>query len=125
MEEKSDFKNIDEYISRFPETVQNLLNSVRVVIRQAAPAATETIKYRMPTYVLHENLVHFAAYDRHLGFYPTPSAIEHFKEELTPYTWSKGAVQFPIDLPIPYDLVRRMTEYRVQEILTKVAAKKR
>ncbi len=120
MEDSVKNQLVDEYIAQFPARVQDLLTRIRAVICQAAPSAVETIKYRMPTYVLNENLVHFAGYSKHIGFYPTPSAIEQFKEEIIPYTWSKGAVQFPLDRPIPYDLIRRMTEFRVAMVQAKV-----
>ena len=106
---------IDDYISGFPESVQAILQEIRRVIREAAPQATEAIKYRIPTLVLGGNLVHFAAFERHIGFYPTPSGIERFKEELAGYKGAKGSVQFPLHEPIPYDLIRRVVEFRVKE----------
>lgn len=106
---------IDDYIAGFPPTVQTKLQALRNVIREAAPAATETISYRMPTFVLNGNLVHFAGYARHLGFYPTPSAIVAFEAELAPYVHAKGSVQFPLDQPLPVDLIRKMVEFRVAE----------
>ncbi len=118
-------KNIDEYISSFPRDVQVILEELRETIAKAAPDAEETIKYRMPTFVLHnKNLVHFAAFKNHIGFYPTPSAIVAFKEELTPYKQSKGTIQFPINKPIPFDLVRRIVEFRVKENFDKSKNKK-
>ena len=116
---------IDAYIAGFPEDVQEILQRMRATIREAAPDAQETIKYRMPTFVLHGNLVHFAAYKNHIGFYPVPSGIEAFKDELGPYHVSKGAIQFPLNKPIPYDLIRKITAYRVQENLEKATAKRR
>lgn len=107
---------IDAYIARFPPEVQELLHEVRQVISKAAPHATEAIKYRMPTFVLGSNLVHFAGFARHIGFYPTPSAMEAFEDELKPYKRSKGSVQFPLNRPIPLELIRRMVEFRVREI---------
>ncbi len=106
---------IDQYISAFPTAVQDTLQRIRATIREAVPEAQETIKYRMPTFVLHENLVHFAAFKKHIGFYPTPSGIRHFKRELTPYDTSKGAVQFPHDKPIPYTLIKKITVFRAKE----------
>lgn len=107
---------IDEYIAAFPAEVQAILQKVRATIKAAAPAAIEAIKYQMPTFVLHKkNLVHFAAYKKHIGFYPTPSGIEQFKEALSLYVSSKGAVQFPLDKPIPYDLIAEITCFRVAE----------
>jgi uncharacterized protein YdhG (YjbR/CyaY superfamily) len=115
-------RDIDGYIAQFPADVQAKLQSMRTTIRQAAPEAVEAIKYRMPTFVLVENLVHFAGYARHVGFYPTPSAIAAFEPELADYVWAKGSVQFPLDRPLPHDLVRRMVEFRVNEIRTRMGA---
>ena len=106
---------IDEYINQFPVDVQDILNELRRVINENAPGAKEKISYQMPTFYLNGNLVHFAAYKNHIGFYPAPSGIEAFKDELTGYKWAKGSVQFPIDKPIPYDLVKRIVEFRVKE----------
>ncbi|MBY9078598.1 DUF1801 domain-containing protein [Paenibacillus sp. HN-1] len=108
-------KSIDEYIAGYPPEIQNLLQSVRQAIREAAPEAKEKISYRMPTFFLHGNLVHFAAFNRHIGFYPAPSGIEAFEQELSAYKSSKGAVQFPLDQPIPYELIRKITAFRVRE----------
>ena len=91
------------------------LNQVRQTIREAAPEAQETINYQMPTFTMNGNLVHFAAFKTHIGFYPTPTGIEAFKEELSPYKGAKGSVQFPIDQPMPLSLIRRIVEYRVKE----------
>ena len=118
-------KSMPEYIARFPPEVQQILEAVRSTIHAAAPEATETIAYGIPTFVLYGNLVHFAAYQKHIGFYPAPSGLEAFKDELSGYKGSKGAVQFPLDAPIPYDLIRRITAFRVQENLAKAAAKKK
>jgi uncharacterized protein YdhG (YjbR/CyaY superfamily) len=109
--------SIDEYISAFPDDVQKILQEVRAVIKSEAPDAKEMINYGMPTFQLHGNLVHFAAFKKHLGFYPTPSGIEAFQAELAPYVSAKGSVQFPLDQPIPYDLIRRITAYRVKETM--------
>jgi len=106
---------IDAYIAAFPEHVQVLLQRVRQAIREAAPQAEEAIKYRIPTYVLAGNLVHFAAFSHHVGFYPTPSAIARFGPELAGYSTAKGSIQFPLDKPIPYDLIRRIVRFRVEE----------
>ena len=106
---------IDGYIAGFPTAIQAILREVRRVIREAAPAAEEAIKYRIPTFVLGGNLVHFAAFERHIGFYPTPSAIERFKEELAAFPSAKGSVQFPLSGPIPYDLIRQIVLFRVAE----------
>lgn len=112
---KTQFKTIDEYIKTFPENVQVILEKMRRTVRKAAPEATEAISYQMPTFKLNGNLVHFAAFKNHIGFYPTPSAIEAFKKELAGYKWAKGSVQFPIDKPIPVDLVAKIVKFRVNE----------
>lgn len=106
---------IDDYIAQFPPATQEKLYQLRKVIRQAAPFASEKISYQMPTFFYHGNLVHFAAYQKHIGFYPTPPVILVFQEELSVYQTSKGAIQFPLDQPIPEDLVRRIVQFRVQE----------
>ena len=111
------FKTIDEYINTFPEDVRIILNELRQAIKDAAPEAQETINYQMPTFVLNGNLVHFAAFERHIGFYPTPSGIEAFKKELSGYKSAKGSVQFPIYEPLPLPLIRRIVAYRVKENL--------
>jgi len=108
-------KTIDEYISSYPEDVAQILTQIRSVIRESAPGAKEKISYQMPTFYLNGNLVHFAAFTNHIGFYPTPSGIEAFKDEIARYKWSKGAVQFPIDQPMPYELIRRIVQFRVAE----------
>lgn len=107
--------DIDAYIAGFPDEIQEILQKVRSTIRQAAPEAKEAIKYGLPTFVLNGNLVHFGGFPKHIGFYPTPSGIEKFKDELAVYKGAKGSVQFPLDQPIPYDLIRRITLFRVQE----------
>jgi uncharacterized protein YdhG (YjbR/CyaY superfamily) len=113
------FKSIDEYISAFPLDVQDILEKLRQVIREAAPEAKETISYAMPTFKLNGNLVHFAAYKNHIGFYPTPSAIVAFKKELSAYETSKGAIRFPLDKPLPYGLIEKMVKFRVNEVAEK------
>jgi uncharacterized protein YdhG (YjbR/CyaY superfamily) len=118
-------KTIDEYIAGFPPDVQEILEKVRMTIRKAAPEAEETINYQMPTFTLYGNLVHFAAYQHHIGFYPTPTGIEEFKNELSSYKGAKGSVQFPFDRPIPYDLIGRIVEFRVKENLQKAEAKRK
>ena len=110
------FQNsIDNYIKDFPKGVQIILGKIRVIIQNEAPEAKETIKYGIPTFVMNGNLVHFAAFKNHIGFYPTPSAIETFKEELSVYKCAKGTVQFPLQKSIPYDLIRKIVAYRVHE----------
>ena len=106
---------IDEYIASFPAKVRKLLKKVRITIRKAAPGAEETISYRIPTFKLEGNLVHFAAFKNHIGFYPTSSGIANFKAQLSDYNHSRGAVQFPLDRPIPYGLVTRIVKFRVKE----------
>jgi uncharacterized protein YdhG (YjbR/CyaY superfamily) len=118
-------KTIDEYIAGFPREVQERLQRIRAVIRAAAPEAEEAIKYQIPTFVLHENLVHFAAFPKHIGFYPTPSGIAAFSGELAGYQTAKGSVQFPLDAPVPFDLIQRMVEFRVKEGRARMAAKQR
>jgi uncharacterized protein YdhG (YjbR/CyaY superfamily) len=112
-------KDIDEYIQMFPEDTQLFLESMRQTIREAAPEAEEAISYQIPTFKQNGNLVHFAAFKKHIGFYPAPSGIEAFKEELSAYEGAKGSVKFPIDQPLPLDLVRRIVEFRVKENLEK------
>lgn len=116
-------KDIDEYIAGFPSEIQELLQKIRMTIRKAAPEAEEAIKYQMPTFTLNGNLVHFAAFKRHIGFYPAPMGIEKFKDELSAYKGAKGSVQFPLDKPIPFDLISRIVEYRAEKNLDKADAK--
>lgn len=116
---------IDEYIAVFPDDVQLILQQIRQTIHEAAPEAQETISYQMPTFKLHGNLVHFAAFKKHIGFYPVPSGIEAFKDELAAYAGGKGSVQFPLSEPIPYDLIRRIVTFRVAENLARAEAKRR
>ena len=125
---KKGFESIDEYIATFPSDVQKILQGLREVIKEAAPMAVEKISYQMPTFYLNGNLVHFAAFKNHIGFYPAPSGIEAFKNDLSKYEGSKGAIRFPKDQPLPYDLIRRIVVYRVNENLKKArekAAKKK
>jgi len=110
-------KNIDEYIAGFPQEVQEILEKVRMTIREAAPDAEETINYQIPTFTLKGNLVHFAAFEKHIGFYPTPTGIEKFKNELFVYEGAKGSVKFPLDKPIPFDLISEIVKFRVAENL--------
>src|SRR2546425_10036426 len=118
---KKQFKTIDEYIKASPTDVQGILQSLRLTIRKAAPEAVETISYQMPTFKLNgKGLVYFAAFKNHIGFYPIPSGVEAFEKELSPYKQGKGSVQFPIDQPVPYDLVKRIVTFRVNENLGKV-----
>ncbi len=117
--EANQITNIDEYISTYPEDIQHLLEQMRETIKVVAPTAVEAISYRLPTFKLNGNLVHFGAFKHHIGFYPTSSGITAFQAELASYPMSKGAVRFPIDQPLPLDLVRRITAFRVQENLKK------
>lgn len=117
--EKKTLTTIDAYIAGFPADVQAILEEVRRTIRDAAPKAEETINYQIPTFKLNGNLVHFAAYKNHIGFYPAPSGIEALKDALSAYESAKGSVKFPLDKPIPYDLVRQITAFRVAENLAK------
>lgn len=115
---------VDQYIAGFPKPVQDLLQKVRATVKKAAPDAMEVINYGIPTLQLQGNLVHFAGYKNHIGFYPAPSGIEAFKKELSVYEGAKGSVKFPIDQPIPYDLITKITAFRVRENLEKAATKK-
>lgn len=109
------FKSIDEYIATFPEDIQTRLKDLKATIQRAAPDAEEKFSYGMPTFFLNGNLVHFAAFKTHIGFYPTPSGIEAFKEELSSYKGAKGSVQFPLDEPLPLKLIGRIVKFRVAE----------
>lgn len=108
-------KTIDAYIKTFPKEIQPILQCVRETIQAAAPNAEEAISYGMPTFRLNGNLVHFAGYKQHIGFYPTPSGIKAFEKEIKNYKWAKGSVQFPLDQPIPYSLIKKITVFRVKE----------
>lgn len=116
-------ETIDEYISLYPPKTQELLQKVRLVIKKAAPEAREAIKYQLPTFVLNGNLVHFGAFKNHIGFYPAPSGISVFKQELSVYESGKGSIQFPMDREIPYDLISKIVKFRVQENLDKMKSK--
>ncbi|HKO97815.1 MAG TPA: DUF1801 domain-containing protein [Pyrinomonadaceae bacterium] len=118
-------KDIDEYIAGFPKEVRALLEKVRATIRKAAPDAEEAIKYQIPTFTLNGNLVHFAAFKQHIGFYPAPKGIEKFKAELAEYEAGKGTLRFPLDKPIPFDLISRIVKFRVQDNLEKKAKGKK
>jgi uncharacterized protein YdhG (YjbR/CyaY superfamily) len=120
---QSSSPKIDEYIAGFPEEVQEILEKIRTTIRKAAPNAEETINYGIPTFTLKGNLVHFAGFKKHIGFYPTPTGIERFKKELSVYEGAKGSVQFPLDKPIPYGLISKIVKFRVKENLERAAAK--
>jgi uncharacterized protein YdhG (YjbR/CyaY superfamily) len=115
-------KNIDEYIATFPKDVQKILEELRTTIRKAAPEAEEVISYQMPAFKYHGMLVYFAAYKKHIGFYPTPSGIEAFRKELAVYEAAKGSVQFPIGNPLPLNLISKIVKYRVKENLARANA---
>lgn len=117
------YTSIDEYIATFPEEIQATLQELRALIHSLAPEATEAIRYGIPTFILGENLVHFAAYKRHIGFYPTPGGMEAFQAELARYRTGKGTLQFPLGEPLPLDLIRRVVEYRVAENLIRAEAR--
>lgn len=123
MDRRHHFTTIDEYIASFPADIQAKLQEIRATIRAAAPAAEERISYEMPAYYLKGNLVYFAAFTHHIGFYPTASGIAAFQKEIEGYASSKGAVQFPIHKPLPLDLIGRIVRYRVAENLKNAARK--
>ncbi|MCL2688114.1 MAG: DUF1801 domain-containing protein [Methanobrevibacter sp.] len=106
-------ETIDEYILEYPEDIQKILKKVRKTIQELVPDASEKISYGMPTFYQGENLVHFAANKKHLGFYPSSSGVKNFKEELSDYKTSKGAIQFPYDKPIPYELIKKIVKFRL------------
>ncbi len=118
-EKKGDPTTIDEYIAQYPEDVQRILGQIRAVIREAAPDASERISYQMPGFYQNGNLVWFGVHKHHIGFYPTGSGVAAFREELSAYKGAKGSVQFPLDKPVPYDLIARIVKYRVAENLKK------
>ena len=120
---KTGFNSIDEYIATFPADIQKLLQEVRTTIKAAAPEAEEKISYQMPTFFLNGNLVHFAAFKNHIGFYPAPTGMEAFAQDLAQYKGAKGSVQFPLNKPMPLDLITRIVKYRVAENLKKAGMK--
>lgn len=113
--QSAEYKSMDEYIGSFPGFIQEKLTELRKAIREQAPEAREKISYNMPTFYLDRNLVHFAAYEKHIGFYPTASGIEAFKTELSKYKSGKGSVQFPLDEPLPFELIKKIVRFRVKE----------
>lgn len=117
-------KTIDAYIAAFPPDIQAILQKIRATIRAAAPDAHEKIAYQMPTFYLDGNLVHFAAFKKHIGFYPTPSGTEKFQKEIARYKHAKGSIQFPLDHPIPYALITKIVKFRVKEMRSKTKTKK-
>ena len=110
---------IDLYISTFPEEVQEKLNEIRKLIKSLVPDATEKMSYQMPTFYLDGNLVHFAGYKNHIGFYPTPSGITAFEDELKKYKYAKGSARFPLDEPLPIELITKIVQYRLEETAEK------
>ncbi len=112
---KDQSKMIDAYIAHFPQDVQEKLESIRTLIKENAPDAVEVFSYGMPGFHLNGSLVWYAAFAHHIGFYPTGSGIEAFKDEISHYQWSKGTVRFPLDQPIPYELIKRIVLFRVEE----------
>lgn len=113
----TNYTTVNHYIASFSKEVRSILQKVRKNIKKAAPDAMEAFSYGMPTFKLKgKNLVHFAGYKNHIGFYPTPSGIDNFKNELSEYKTSRGAIQFPLDSPIPYDLIAKIVKYRVKEL---------
>ncbi len=109
------YATVDEYITSFPKDIQPKLKEMRKLIRDTAPDAQEKISYQMPCFFLNGNLVYFGGHTNHIGFYPTASGISNFKKELAGYTFSKGAVQFPLDKPLPAALIRKIVRFRVEE----------
>ena len=120
---KNGFSSIDEYIAAFPEDRQTLLEAMRAAIKAAAPEAQERISYQMPTFYLKGNLVHFASFKNHIGFYPGSNGVAAFKDELDDYEWSKGAIRFPVTKPLPLELVAKIVQFRVSENLKRAADK--
>ncbi|MFD2583119.1 iron chaperone [Pedobacter vanadiisoli] len=117
-------ENIDQYIANFPVATQKLLQQVRETIHLAVPQAKEVISYGMPAFKQKGILVYFAGYAKHIGFYPTGSGIEAFKDEFSGYKWSKGAVQFPLNKPLPLELIKRITQFKAERDLQKASKKK-
>ena len=120
---KANYKTIDEYIASFPEDTQKILEEIRATIKAVAPEAEEKISYQMPTFFLKGNLIHFAAFKKHIGIYPTPSGTQAFKDEISIYQGAKGSIRLPIDEPMPLELIGRIVKFRVAENLTKAKSK--
>lgn len=121
---KKQIRTIDEYISEFPKPVQAILENIRQAVKESAPQAEEAMRYGMPTFRLNGNLVHFAAHKNHIGFYPSPSGIDAFRKELAQYKTSKGAIQFPLDMPMPIPLIKKIVKFRVNENTAEVQSTK-
>lgn len=115
------FQTIDDYIKTFPKEVQDILEKIRKTIHDAVPGAVEIMSYQMPTFKLHEkNLIHFAAWKKHIGFYATPGGNEAFRKELSIYQGAKGSVQFPLNKPVPYELIKKIALFREKEVISKM-----
>jgi len=125
VEKSRSFTTVDQYIAEFPENTRIVLQHMRELIRSAAPEATEKISYQMPTFFWKGNLVHFAAFKNHIGFYPLPHVLISFEEELKNYKTGKGSVQFPLDTPLPAELIVRMVRFRLEENAAKSLIKKK
>lgn len=124
MMNRAQYKTIDQYIKQFPEKTQAILKKVRKVIHEAAPKATEAIKYGLATFILNGNLIHFGGFKNHIGLYPSPNGINEFSEELKKYEVSKGAIRFSLDKPIPLPLIKKITRFRVKQSMEKTKSKK-
>ena len=122
---KKNITTIDEYIADFPTDIQKLLQQVRATIKKAAPKAEEKIGYGIPTFTLNGNLVHFGGYKNHIGFYPAPAGLQAFEKELAPYLTGKGTAQFPIDKPLPLNLITQIVKFRVKQTLEKAGTKRK
>jgi uncharacterized protein YdhG (YjbR/CyaY superfamily) len=118
-------KNIDEYISAFSPEVQGILQKIRAAVRSVAPSAEETIKYKMPTFMLNGNLVYFAAFKNHIGFYPPVTGDKRLEKQLSVYKGPKGSLKFPLDEPIPYNLIKKIVGLRVRENLERAQRKQK
>ena len=118
-------KSIDAYIAGYPPDVQTILEKIRLTVRKAAPDAKEKISYQLPTFTLKGNLVHFGAFKKHIGFYPTPTGTAKFRKELSIYQGAKGSVRFPLERPMPYALIRKIVKFRVKENLERAKAKQK
>jgi uncharacterized protein YdhG (YjbR/CyaY superfamily) len=115
-------RTIDEYIAQFPKDIQQKLEEIRIAVRAAAPRAEETIKYAMPTFTLNGNLVHFAAYKGHIGFYPVPRSVDDFRKALSAYDGNKSTMKIPLDRPIPTTLIKKIVKYRMKKSAKGLAA---
>ncbi len=117
-------QSIENYLQQFPEEIRSMLQTLHMTIKKEIPEAEEIISYNMPAFRLYENIVYYAAFKNHIGLYPTSSPIAAFKEDLKPFKTSKGAIQFPLDKPLPLDLIRKIVTFRLQEVLNKGMSKK-